>query len=204
MITGAFYSEDNGQACLVAIGKVRDANIVAVLADSKVSEPVSDLLSVFRQCADYYVLTPLVEAGDTFTGEREQTVDGESFGLVYKKTVYYIHPANDLFVKSRIRYNSFGPHSRPIQRSMTVGQVIIELKDGTAIAVDVAPDRQILSSISILDRGLSELQNNHNLFFLLMTAAGLLLLTLLLQVIAGTGRLVRLIRLIVLEKRSRR
>ncbi|HBP37568.1 MAG TPA: hypothetical protein DD640_02285 [Clostridiales bacterium] len=204
MITGAFYSEENNLTYMVAIGTVNGISLIAVLAGGSTAQKFSDLIEVFQACADTYVLTPLAEAGVAFLGAQEQTVDGELFGLVYKKTVYYVHPSDDLFVKSTLRYNSFGPFSRPIQRSMTAGQVIFELTDGTTIAVDVAPDRQILSSISILDKGLSELQNNRNLFVILMIAAGTLLLILLLQVVSGIKKLVGLVHLVVLEKKSRR
>ncbi len=201
---GAFYAEWNGQSYMVAIGKINDINLVAVTAGGAPASRMSDLQRLFQACARNYVSTPLVEAGERFNGETEQTVDGETFGLLYKKTVYYVHPADDLFLMPTFRYNSFGPHSRPIQRSMTVGQVIIELKDGTTISVDVCPDRQILSSISILDKVLGELQSNRNLTIVLIAATVCLLLVMLVQVIIGTRKLIHLIRLIMLEKRSRR
>jgi hypothetical protein len=65
---------------------------------------------------------------------------------------------------------------------MTVGQVVFELVDGTRISVDVSPDRQILSSISLVDRTLASLQSNRNLFYLLVILFSLLALS-----IAGRG-----------------
>ena len=203
-VTGAFYSETEGKTYMVAVGAVKDIKIVAVTAAGSPNSRYADLETIFKGIEDNYVLSPLVEAGEKFTGEQEQTVDGELFGLVFKSTVYYVHPVDDMFVKSTLRYNTFGPHSRPIQRSMTVGQVVFELLDGTTIAVDVCPDRQILSSISILDKALGELQENHNLYVILIVASGLLMLLLLIQVLSGLDKLFRLIQLLILEKRSRR
>lgn len=204
VIKGAFYCESAGRTYLVAIGTVNTINLIAVTAGGAPKDAANDLMALFRGCKSYYVSTPLVVAGDEFTGENEQTVDGEVFGLVYKQTVYYVHPNGKSYLKDTVRYTSFGPFSRPIQRSMTVGQVVFELNDGTLIAVDVVPDRQILSSISIVDKALSELQNNGNLTVLLLCCGIVLVLILLYQVFAGLGRLLHLVRLIVHEKRSRR
>lgn len=204
MIRGAFYCEWGNQTFMVALGSVNSISLIVMTAAGSRQKAENDLIAIFRGCKDFYVLSPLVVAGDPFTGESEQTIDGEVFGLVYKQTVYYARPAGSLYLKDTILYKSFGPFSRPIQRSMTVGQVTFELYDGTKIAVDVVPDRQILSSISIIDTALNELQRNGNLTIMLLISACMLILVLLWQIITGLTRLTRLIRLIVLEKRSRR
>jgi len=204
MIRGAFYSEWQGNTYMVAIGTVNSIGLIAVTAAGSRDEAENDLIALFKGCKDFYISSPLVVAGDPFTGNREQTIDGEVFGLVYKQTVYYVRPVSSLYLKDTILYKSFGPFSRPIQRSMTVGQVTFELYDGTKIAVDVVPDRQILSSISIIDTALNELQRNSNLTILLLICGVTLILVLAWQIIAGTTRLIRLVHLIILEKRSRR
>jgi hypothetical protein len=85
---------------------------------------------------------------------------------------------------------------------MTAGQVLFELLDGTVIAVDVAPDRQILSRISLVDTVLGELQKNRNLTLVILAAATLLLLSLLLHAVRQGRRLISRIALLLLEKRS--
>jgi len=201
MIKGAFYCEWMNRTYMVAFGSANTISLVAVTAAGSRSEAENDLIALFQGCKNFYVSTPLVVAGDPFTGGKEQTIDGEVFGLVYKQTVYYVRPASSLYLKDTILYKSFGPFSRPIQRSMTVGQVTFELYDGTKIAVDVVPDRQILSSISIVDYALNELQRNSNLTILLVICGCLLILVLFWQVIACATRLTRLIHLIILEKK---
>jgi len=201
MIKGAFYCELLNRTYMVAFGSVNTISLVAITAAGSRSEAEDDLIALFQGCKDFYISTPLVVAGDPFTGGQEQTIDGEVFGLNYKQTVYYVRPASSIYLKDTILYKSFGPFSRPIQRSMTVGQVTFELFDGTKIAVDVVPDRQILSSISIVDYALNELQRNSNLTILLVISGCLLVLVLFWQIIAGATRLTRLIHLIILEKR---
>jgi D-alanyl-D-alanine carboxypeptidase (penicillin-binding protein 5/6) len=204
LIRGVFYCRSGNQSYMVAVGTVNNINIISVTAGGNADQGSSDLIALFQGCRAFYESTPLVIAGDSFSQLQEQTVDGEYYGLVYKQTVYYVHPIGNPFIRGLPIFNSFGPFSRPIQRSKTVGQVIFELEDGTMIAIDVVPDRQILSSISILDKALGELQSNYNLTVLLLVCSILLLLIIFFQIIGGFRRLLHLVRLIVLEKRSRR
>lgn len=203
-INGAFYSSSGSYSSMVAVGRAGDINIIMVLSGGSRQDRLNDLLRIQQGVGAAYTTAVLVEAGERFTGEQEQTIDGEPFGLVFNKTVYYVRPVEDIFLRSTVRYNSFGPHSRPIQRSMTVGQVIFELKDGTTIAVDVSPDRQILSTITVLDRALNELQNNRNLSSVILLSASILFLILLFRVLLEIKRVISLIRLIIWEKRSHR
>ena len=83
-------------------------------------EADNDLMAIFQACESFYTRSPLVMAGDLFAGTTEQTVDGESW-LVFKNTVYYVHPHSNDWLKQTIRYKSLGPFNRPILRSMTVG-----------------------------------------------------------------------------------
>ena len=203
-VTGAFYCESQSQSYLITIGKVNDISLVMVTAAGSISGRLSDTLNLIAAIGESYVQTRLVEAGEAFSVEKEQTTDGEVFGLIYKRNVLYIHPRNDLFLVSPIQYNSFGPHRRPIELGMTVGQVVFTLKDGTVIAVDVGPDRQILSSITLVNQALNILQKNDNLLFVLMISCSLLMLGMLVHVMRRMIRLIRLQILLRLEKRSRR
>lgn len=203
-ITGAFYCERQSQAYVIAVGRINDFNVIIVSADGKPGQRISDVLALSNSIQRTYVQTPLVRAGELFTGYQEETADGETFGLVFKRTVQYVHPVDDMFLMQTIQYLSYGPHQRPIESSMTVGQVVFQLKDGTVIAVDVSPDRQILSSISVLNQLLNSLQKNRNLYFVIMACGSLLCLFMLYHVISRLHRLSRLVRFILLERRSRR
>lgn len=192
-VKGAFLSETSVYTC-ITVGTVKGFNIISVTAMGDSSQVVNDVLALFNAVERTYENTPLVQVSDVFTGAQETTLDGEVFGLVYQKTVNYVHPIGDPYLKSNVRYTSFGPYSRPIQRSMTVGQVIFELIDGTPIAVDVGPDRQILSSISLVDKALVVLQTNRNLYNLIIVSVLLLLLTLIVRLLGWLSKLIRQLR----------
>lgn len=203
-IKGAFYCESENASYMIAVGTANNINIIAATAVGNPQQRNNDLLALFEGCASFYESTPLVSAGQLLIDRSEQTIDGEFFGLMFKQTVYYVHPIDDQFVKPTTTYKSFGPFSRPIQFSLRAGQVIFELNDGTEIPVDVGPSRQILSSITLLDKALSDLQSNSNLTFVLILSAAVLLLIILIQVLLGLKRLFHLTSLIIHEKRSRR
>lgn len=181
-VSGAFLSQ-SGLAHCITSGTINGFGIISVTAGGNPSQVIGDVLSLYDACQNTYESTPLVTAGETFTGAQEKTLDGEVFGLVYQKTINYIHPIGDLYLRTPVQYTSYGPFTRPIQRTMTVGQVIFVLQDGTRIAADVAPDRQILSSINLIDRVLTQLQVNRNLSFLLVTLVAMLGLAIIIQAV---------------------
>jgi D-alanyl-D-alanine carboxypeptidase (penicillin-binding protein 5/6) len=202
-VTAAFYSEKAGNASSITVSVINNINLVTVIANGEPANRVDDHLAIINACGDTYEVTNLVQAGERFTGGQEQTIDGEVFGLVYLKTVPYVHPVGVEFLQKTIKYRTLGPFSRPIQRGITVGQVVFELLDGTTIAVDVGPDHQILSNISVIDLALNQLESNQNLTVVILTSLGLLILVLLYHVIRGMIRLLKLLFLLILERRSR-
>jgi D-alanyl-D-alanine carboxypeptidase (penicillin-binding protein 5/6) len=202
-VTGAFYSESQGLSTVVTTGTTDGISMVTVTANTSRASRFSDTLNLYRGCREHYMLSPLVKAGDLYASNIEQTVDGEKFGVIYRSTVYYVHPRNDDFLRQTVKYRTYGPHNRPIQRSMIVGQVLFELKDDTTIAVDVSPDRQILSTISVVDRGLEQLQNNPNLSLLIFFTVGILILALGWQTGRSVIRMIHLLILVSLDKKSK-
>lgn len=203
-VTGAFLSTKEGNITTISVGKVNEIDLVTVTVGGTLRDSVYDTIALYDGCADYYIRTPLVQAGEKYSSEiLERTIDGELFGLIYKNTVYYTHPKNDDFLKNTARYRSYGPFSRPIQSSLIAGQVIFELKDSTVIAVDVGPDRQILSKITILAEALGQLQSNRNLTIVLIACLCVLVLVLTGSVVRSLIESVKLIHLISLENRGR-
>lgn len=202
-VRAAFASNrsDNSETSLAVAGSAGEIGVVAVTVGGTSDQQINDILTILRVTGNSYVTDTLTVAGERFTGGQEQTADGERFGLLYRKTTYYVRPIQDLFLKDTLRYVSFGPHQRPIQYSMIVGQVVFELKDGTVITVDVGPDQQILSDIALLDHALSQMQSNPNLTFLILTVFAILLGIMAWQVIVNMARLIRLMQLIRLERR---
>lgn len=202
-VTGVVFS-DRKSATTLTFGQAGEINILTLITGGLANQAVNDTLALYDATERTYEVATLVEAGEHFFGSQEKTLDGEAFGLIYLKTVTYVRPIGQDFLKSAVQYQSFGPFSRPILSNMVIGQAIFQLLDGTTIAVDVGPDRQIISSVGLFDRTLKQLQGNPNLTTLLLASLVLLILILAVKVVSGLIRLSRLALLLILEIRSRR
>ncbi len=202
-VTGAFYSNRFG-ATTITFGTSKDIPIITIVQGGQTTQAISDTLSLYDAIERTYEIATLVEAGDNFLGGQEQTVDGEKFGLVYLKSITYIRPIGQDFLDSAVQYQSFGPFPRPILSGAVVGQTIFKLLDGTTIAVDVGPDRQILSSVTLFDQALKELQSNPNLTFILLAMLSTLIIVLVVKLMTRLVRLTKIAFLLFFEIRSRR
>jgi D-alanyl-D-alanine carboxypeptidase (penicillin-binding protein 5/6) len=188
-VTGVFYSNRFG-ATTITFGTTNNIPIISIVQGGKAEKAITDSLALYDAIDHTYEIATLVEAGDHFFGGQEQTIDGEKFGLVY--------------LKSAVQYQSFGPFSRPILSGAVVGQALFKLIDGTTIAVDVGPDRQILSSVTLFDRALKQLQSNPNLTFILLALLSTLILVLVVKLLTSLVRLTKIAFLLFFEIRSRR
>lgn len=178
--------------------------LVTVVAGSQPDRLIDDPIQLYDAVRKNYEIASLVDVGDRFFGGQEQTIDGETFGLVYLNSITYVRPKGRDFLQSTVEYQSFGPFSRPILSGAVVGQAVFKLLDGTRIAVDVGPDRQILSSVSLFDRALKQLQGNPNLTLILLGSLAILILVLLFKLLFALVKLYQTIQLFRLEWRSHR
>ncbi|MDD2534292.1 MAG: hypothetical protein PHC86_06295 [Eubacteriales bacterium] len=202
-VQGVVYSNRQG-ATTLTFGEVNGMSLITVVVDGLPNQAINDTLKLYAAIDQHFEVATLVNAGEHFFGSQEKTLDGETFGLIYLKTVTYTRPIGQDFLKSTVQYQSFGPFSRPILSGVVIGQAIFQLLDGTTVAVDVGPDRQILSSVSIYDRALKQLQKNPNLTIILLLMLVLLAVVILLKIIFSFTRLSRLAKLLFFEIRSRR
>ena len=202
-VTAAAYSR-RSTPITVTLGSSNGIALVTVVAGSQADRLIDDTMQLYGAIRENFEIASLVDAGDLFFGGQEQTIDGEAFGLVYLNSVTYFRPKGQDFLESTVEYQSFGPFSRPILSGAVVGQAVFKLQDGTRIAVDVGPDRQILSSVSLFDRALKQLQGNPNLTLILLGSLAILILVLFFKLLFALVKLYQTIQLYRFEWRSHR
>jgi D-alanyl-D-alanine carboxypeptidase len=71
-VSGAFSSPLAGRSYLVALGKLDSVPLIVVAAAGQPDRRLQDILALVDACDDYYEVTPLVQAGDIFSGEKER------------------------------------------------------------------------------------------------------------------------------------
>jgi D-alanyl-D-alanine carboxypeptidase len=152
--------------------------VTTLLLSAGQSLMIDETLKLYEKINQHYQRTALTEAGVLVPGHSEKTESGETFGLQYLDTVYYVHPKDNFYLKDDVIYVGNAPYLLPIQKGSMTGQIIFEMLDGTRIPVRIGPDRDIISSNTILARLVSQLYNNENLGQIIIGLAALICLIL--------------------------
>lgn len=195
-LTGVFMSDDSGIVSLVATYSAGGFEILVVLGGVTPGSEIQDLQQIGRRIYANYINSILVRAGQTVPETFRDTVDGEVFGLKYKRTVYYVQRIGEGSVSENMSYTSAGPHSLPLMTDDTVGTMLFTFRNGTSISVECAPDRTIYSVAStLMDRILNAFQANPDLYTLILICSGMFVLTVLHRTATGAVRLYWRIRL---------
>ena len=194
-LTGVFSSGDSGSSSLVATFVAGGFETLVILANGSPEEKIRDLQAISQRIYASYTNTVLVAAGQAVPETIKDTVGGKVFGLVYKRTVYYIRRLGETSAIDR-KYASAGPHRLPLMADDTVGTMTFSFSNGTSISVECAPDRTIYSvDSSLMDKMLTTFEANRDISIIIMICAGLLGITTLYQLGAAVTRLFWRIRL---------
>jgi len=199
-LTGVFSIVSDGRSSLIATFSAGGFETLVILADGSPEDRIADLKMIASRIYGNYTNTVLVTGGQPAPNTFMDIVDGKVFGLVYKRTVSYVHRIGETAVFNR-KYTSAGPHSLPLMAEDTVGTMTFTFNNGSTISVECVPDRTIYSvDSSIIDKALTAFEANGNLTFIIQLSAGLLAVAMLYHVVAVTTRLVWRIRLRRAEK----
>ena len=199
-LTGVFNSGDGTGSSLIATFAAGGFETLVILANGSPEEKIRDLQMISQRIYANYTNTVLVAAGQAVPETIKDTVNGKVFGLVYKRTVYYVHRLGETSAIDR-KYASAGPHSLPLMADDTVGSMTFSFSNGTSISVECAPDRTIYSvDSSLMDKLLTTFEANRDISVLIIICSGLLGVTMLYQLGAAVTRLFWHIRLRRAEK----
>ncbi len=190
-VDAAYHHRSDRFSLTLSYGETIDGIPVTTLLLSAGKSPMIDeTLKLYDKINQHYQRTALTEAGTPVPGHSEKTESGESFGLQYLDTVYYVHPRDNFYLKDDVVYVGNAPYLLPLQKGSMTGQIIFEMLDGTRIPVRIGPDRDIISSNTILARLVSQLYNNENLGLIIIGLAALICLILAVLLIREIVKLV--------------
>lgn len=189
-VEAAYHHRSNRFSLSLSFGTTVDGiQITTLLLSANQSPLIDETLKLYNSIDQYYQLTALTEAGTLVPNRSESTESGENFNLQYLDTVYYVHPKDNFYLNDDVIYVGNAPYLLPIQKGSMTGQVVFEMLDGTRIPVRVGPDRDIISSNTILARLVSQLYNNKNLGRMIIGLAILICLILAIFLIREIVRL---------------
>ncbi|HHT24247.1 MAG TPA: hypothetical protein GXZ76_01845 [Clostridiaceae bacterium] len=180
-IEGAWNFRHQDMSFSMAIGEKNQIKYLIFMSDKTNNNFAKQIVELLQSISEYYVVTPLVTQGQAYPSY-DQTKEGDKIGLLFLKTINYIHPVNDSFLHPAVKYISHGPHNRPLARGTPVGHVIFTLNDGSQIEADVGSDVSILSGNTLLSTMINSLQQNPNLGKLIIALVILLCIILLYKI----------------------
>lgn len=198
-ITGAWNLKQEGMSFSLVQGKQNQIEYLILITDKTKNTFAKQIVDLAQEITDYYVVTPLVTQGQAYPSY-DQTREGDRFGLIFLKTINYIHPATDNFLHPAVKYVPYGPHTRPLARGTPVGYVEFTLNDGFQIQAEVGSDTSILSGSTIFSSFINSLQQNPNLGKIIIFLVVLLCIILLVNIIKLIKSLTRQLRLYRLNK----
>lgn len=200
-LSGLFASDDSGTVSLFSTYAAGGFETLSILVGVAPGEEIADLQTLSGGIYRNYVNTVLVRAGQPVPETIRDSVEGTVFGLLYKRTVYYVQRIGSAAVTENMQYTSAGPHTLPLMEEDTVGTMTFILQNGTKITVECAPDRTIYSVESgLADKMLNAFKNNPDLYVIILICTGVFVLAALYK--TGTG-LVRLYWRLRLRKAER-
>ncbi|HHU53790.1 MAG TPA: hypothetical protein GXZ43_06945 [Clostridiaceae bacterium] len=180
-ISGSWNLKHQDMSFSMVSGEKNQIKYLILMSDKTNNNFAKQLVGLIQSMSEYYVVTSLVTQGQSYPSY-DQTKEGDKIGLLFLKTVNYIHPANDSFLHPAVKYVSHGPHSRPLARGTPVGHVVFTLNDGSQIQAEVGSDISILSDNTLLSSLINSLQQNPNLGKLIVVLIILLCIILLIRI----------------------
>lgn len=172
-----FESDDSGSvSCILALASVDDFEIAVILADSQNDYIYQDLYKSINYTFSAYEVSDLVVAGDTYTKVSIAGIS-EPLTAVFGKTVRYIHPVGNDYIKPNAVFIPDETVTLPITMGQSLGQVRFELEDGTQIDTDVIAAESMWTKSDFLSDTIALLKANSNLTVIIGIAAALFLVS---------------------------
>ncbi|NLM18845.1 MAG: hypothetical protein GX217_02330 [Clostridiaceae bacterium] len=193
-VSGAWNFKQQDMSFSMVTGEKNQIKYLVFMSDKTKNNFAKQIIELIQNISEHYVVTPLVTQGQAYPSY-DQTKEGDKIGLLFLKTVNYIHPVHDSFLHPAVKYISHGPHSRPLARGTPVGHVIFTLNDGSQIEAEVGSDISILSGNTLLSTMINSLQRNPNLNKLIIALVVLLCIILLFKIFRLAKALSRQIHL---------
>ncbi|HZJ69156.1 MAG TPA: hypothetical protein VFD28_04010 [Candidatus Eisenbacteria bacterium] len=201
-ISGGWALQQDGMSFSMVLGEIDQIKYMILMTDKTESSFAVNMVDLIKKIDSYYTVSSLVSQNQIYPSY-DQTTEGDQIGLMFLKTINYIHPNSENFLSSTVKYVSYGPHSRPLARGTPVGHVVFTLNDGSQIEAEVGSDLSILSSNSFVSRFMSSIQQNPNLgrmILILSLALAIILIVKIRHLILALSHQIKLFNLNKLQK----
>jgi len=158
------YNDPRYQA-VITTGTRGQQRLLCLLLDSPAESMYSDSMKLLDHGFSNFRISILVSKDQPMI---DLKVEGHDISLVAGSDVYYTHPIGVNYIKE----NHFDPltsaHKLPLYKNTLMGTIKFTLTDGTIIAVDLFPDREILPELTLFEKVKKRLYEYKELLYIIM------------------------------------
>ena len=183
-------SDTGSSSCILALASVDDFEIAIILGGSQDDSIYQDLYKSINNTYSSYEVSDLVAAGDTYTMVSIPGI-AEPLTAVFAKTVRYIHPVGNDYIKPNAVFIADETVTLPVSIGQSLGQVRFELEDGTQIDAEVVAAQSMWTKSDFLSDTIALLQANSNLSVIILIAVAFFLISVIIFLLRLFCRILR-------------
>lgn len=158
------YNDPRYQSVITTVTRGQQ-RLLCLLLDSPAESMYSDSMKLLDHGFSNFRISILVSKDQPMI---DLKVEGHDISLVAGSDVYYTHPIGVNYIKE----NHFDPltsaHKLPLYKNTLMGTIKFTLTDGTIIAVDLFPDREILPELTLFEKVKKRLYEYKELLYIIM------------------------------------
>jgi D-alanyl-D-alanine carboxypeptidase (penicillin-binding protein 5/6) len=159
--------------------------LLCILLDSPAESMYTDSMKLLDHGFNNFRISILVSKDQPLI---DLKIEGHDISLVAGSDVYYTHPIGVNYIQG----NHFDPltsaHKLPLYRNTLMGTIKFTLTDGTVIAVDLFPDREILPELTLFEKVKKRLYEYKELLYIIIILSVIEVLLLLINVFKWISR----------------
>lgn len=153
--------------------------LLCLLLDSPANSVYADSMKLLDHGFNNFRISILVSKDQPMIDSK---IEGHDLSLIAASDIYYTHPIGVNYIQEN-HYEPFeSAHKLPLYKNTLMGTIKFTLSDGTIIAVDLFPDREILPEPTISEKVKRRLLEYKELLYILIILGVIQVLLLLIKV----------------------
>jgi len=159
----------------------KQQRLLCILLDSPVESMYADSMKLFDYGFDNFNWGILVSKGQPLRDNVQ--VENHVISLVAANEVYYTYPSGSNIIQE-MRCDPVEANLKlPLYKNTVVGTAKFTLIDGTVIAVDLLPDREILPEMTVFEKARKRLLEYREIYYIIICLVAVEVIILLYKII---------------------
>lgn len=175
------YTDPKYQTVITTATRKQQQRLICILLDSPAESMYADSMKLFDYGFDNFQWGILVSKGQPLRDNVQ--VENQVISLVAANDVYYTYPSGSNIIQE-MRCDPVEANLKlPLYKNTVVGTAKFTLIDGTVIAVDLLPDREILPEMTAFEKARKRLLEFREIYYIIIALVAVEVIILLYKVI---------------------